>query len=71
MNELGRRRPLRTAEVSQLTGIPVGTLRYYRYRNAGPPSYKLGGTVVYDVDALNRWWDDQREATLSTGPATA
>lgn len=62
-------RPLRTAEVSELTGIPTSTLRYYRHRGEGPPSYKLGGVVVYDRDALDRWWDDQRRATSSSRDA--
>lgn len=64
------RAPLRTRAVSELTGIPVSTLRYYRHRGEGPPSYKLGGTVVYDRDALDSWWDEQRRATSSAKSAT-
>jgi predicted DNA-binding transcriptional regulator AlpA len=56
MNEL-----LRTAEVSAQTGIPVATLRWWRHRGEGPPSFKLGKkTVVYPVDTLAVWIGNQR-----------
>ena len=40
---------LTTAEVSELTGIPVGTLRYWRHRRRGegPKSFCLGRRVAY------------------------
>jgi prophage regulatory protein len=47
---------LRTAEVSDQTGIPVATLRWWRHRGEGPQSFKLGKkTVVYPADALAVW----------------
>jgi predicted DNA-binding transcriptional regulator AlpA len=47
---------LRTAEVSEKTGIPVATLRWWRHRGEGPPSFKLGRkTVVYRADELDVW----------------
>jgi predicted DNA-binding transcriptional regulator AlpA len=55
---------LRTAEVSGQTGIPVATLRWWRHRGEGPPSFKLGKkTVVYPEDALAVWVSSQRAAT--------
>ncbi len=55
---------LRTAEVSERTGIPVATLRWYRHRNEGPPSHKLGKrTVVYPADDLALWIAQQKAAT--------
>lgn len=71
LDELSSNCPLRTDEVSAMTGIPVGTLRYYRNRGEGPPSYKLGGTVVYDREPLQEWWDEQRRSTSSTRPSNA
>lgn len=51
---------LRLQEVSDRTGVPVETLRYWRKLGAGPRSYKLGKRVVYDVAEVDRWVDEQR-----------
>jgi predicted DNA-binding transcriptional regulator AlpA len=49
-------RLLRTAEVSDQTGIPVNTLRWWRHVGEGPPSFRLGKRiVVYPADELTRW----------------
>ena len=45
---------LKAREVSGMTGIPEGTLRYWRCAGLGPSYVKLGGRVRYDeadVDA--------------------
>ncbi len=34
-------------EVSARTGVPVGTLRYWRTRDTGPRSFRLGRRVMY------------------------
>ncbi|MEE6135339.1 helix-turn-helix domain-containing protein [Mycobacterium sp. 050128] len=55
---------LRTREVYEKTGIPVATLRWWRHRGEGPPSFKLGRkTVVYPADALDVWISAQRAVT--------
>lgn len=55
---------LRTAEVSDQTGIPVATLRWWRHRSEGPPSFKLGKrTVVYPADSLAVWIAQNRATT--------
>lgn len=64
------RRVLTAQEVSEMTGIPTGTLRYWRSRNEGLRSFKLGRRVVYDQDDLEAWLDAQRGAT-SRGQVTA
>ncbi|GAA2534818.1 hypothetical protein GCM10010409_06070 [Mycolicibacterium diernhoferi] len=47
---------LRTKQVTLQTGIPEGTLRWWRHCNEGPPSFKLGKkTVVYPADKLALW----------------
>lgn len=56
---------LRTAEVSNQTGIPVATLRCWRHRGEGPPSFKLGKkTVVYPADGLAVWIGNQRAVSM-------
>jgi predicted DNA-binding transcriptional regulator AlpA len=55
---------LRTREVHEKTGIPVATLRWWRHRGEGPPSFKLGKkTVVYPADGLAVWISNQRAAS--------
>jgi predicted DNA-binding transcriptional regulator AlpA len=56
---------LGTKAVSAWTGIPEETLRYFRHRNEGPPSFKLGRRVVYDPAEVQKWIDSQRATTLS------
>lgn len=57
-------RLLRLPEVSEMTGIPENTLRFYRAQGGdkGPPSAKLGRRVVYRYDDVVRWIEEQFEA---------
>ncbi len=57
---------LKTSEVSALTRVPPETLRYWRWRNQGPRSFKIGGAVLYDRDDVLAWIDAQK-ATTSRG----
>lgn len=61
---------LGTRQVSELTGIPEETLRYWRFRgDTGPASFKLGPKrVVYDRAEVERWIESQRAAS-TTGAA--
>lgn len=60
---------LRMQEVHVRTGIPIDTLRFWRHRGDGPPSFRLGARVVYDEAELNAWIDAQRqrEGVRATG----
>lgn len=58
---------LTAAEVSDMTGVPVGTLRYWRSTNHGPRSWKIGRRVAYDLDDVRAWLDTQRAATSRGG----
>ena len=41
-------------EVSELTRIPVATLRYWRHQGRGPKGARLGGRLVYrKADVIN------------------
>lgn len=57
----GERRPpsadlLSIDEVSEMTRIPVNTLRYYRSVGAdAPASIKVGRRVRYPEDGVRRW----------------
>jgi predicted DNA-binding transcriptional regulator AlpA len=57
---------LDTKQVSAITGLPVGTLRYWRHCNIGPASFSLGRRIVYRRSEVERWIEE-REATTSRG----
>lgn len=49
------KRRLSTREASDYTGIPVATLRKFRYENRGPIYTKPAGRALYSVDDLDEW----------------
>ena len=51
--------------VSNHTGVPVNTLRYYRQRGEGPRSFKLGRRVMYAVEDVEAWIDAARKVGAS------
>ncbi|WNM25648.1 helix-turn-helix transcriptional regulator [Demequina capsici] len=54
-------------EVSDLTRIPVNTLRWWRHINdgRGPKSFRLGGRVLYTVDEVEAWIDSSMGAAVA------
>ncbi|CAN5232675.1 hypothetical protein BH20ACT5_BH20ACT5_14080 [soil metagenome] len=56
---------LTTVEVAEILRRPAETLRYWRWRGEGPPSFKIGRTVVYHRQDVLRWVDAQKAATFS------
>lgn len=54
---------LTTKEVSEMTGISEGTLRYYRSIDQGPRSFRLGKAVRYQSEDVAAWIAAQMEAT--------
>lgn len=49
--------------VSEKTGVPINTLRYYRGQGIGPKNFKLGRRVVYDVADVEAWISEARTGT--------
>jgi predicted DNA-binding transcriptional regulator AlpA len=50
-------------EVSELTRIPLSTLRFYRHvGKGGPKSFKLGNRVAYKRGDVERWIEEQYRA---------
>lgn len=61
---------LTTKQVSDTTGIPVGTLRFWRHCNTGPESMTLGRKrVVYKLSKLNEWLAAQEDNNVRGGVA--
>lgn len=52
---------MRLPEVSEMTGIPEATLRFWRHEKRGPKSGKLGRRVVYREADVLAWIDAQFE----------
>lgn len=60
---------LTVSQVSDETGVPAGTLRYWRHINEGPESFRLGRRVVYKRSAVDAWVAAQQLATTRGGAA--
>jgi DNA-binding transcriptional MerR regulator len=62
---------LQLAEVSEITGIPENTLRYWRQLGTGPKSARLGRRVVYRERDVTAWVDAQFEVQARSKAAIA
>ena len=61
---------LSTKELSRHSGIPEGTLRYWRACGEGPPSFTLGRKrVMYRWSTFKDWIASQEAATSRGGAA--
>ncbi|MBS2939577.1 helix-turn-helix domain-containing protein [Nocardioides sp. J2M5] len=45
--------------MSEMTGVPEGTLRYMRSKKIGPRSAKLGRRIVYRKSDVEAWVEAQ------------
>jgi hypothetical protein len=46
-------------ELAEMLRRPLSTLRYWRHVGQGPKSFKLGGRVVYKLEDVERWLEEQ------------
>lgn len=53
---------LTTREVAERLRQPEGTLRYWRCKGVGPPSFKAGRRVLYPSELLLEWEAQQLAA---------
>lgn len=56
-------------EVSEKIRVPLETLRYWRYLDRGPRSFKLGRRVLYARADVERWIADARANSTAGGAA--
>jgi len=56
-------RLLRHADVSEMIGVPVPTLRDWRVKGKGPRSFRVNGTVVYKDEDVDAWIEEQYAAS--------
>ena len=52
--------PFTTYEVARRLGIGESTLRAHRKNGTGPEFYKVGRSVYYEREAVEKWLADQR-----------
>jgi predicted DNA-binding transcriptional regulator AlpA len=58
---------LKLRDVSEKTGVPIPTLRYWRYRgDIGPEMFRLGGSVVAFEDVVEAWIEEQAAASRAS-----
>jgi predicted DNA-binding transcriptional regulator AlpA len=55
-------RYLTTAEVAGICRTSPETIRYWRYVDKGPRSFKIGRRVLYDATAVEEWLAGQQDA---------
>ena len=51
---------LTASEAAQRLRRPEETLRYWRWKGEGPPSFKIGRRVMYDAADLAAWIETQK-----------
>ncbi len=62
---------LTTEALSELLGIPLATIRHWRYVGTGPAYVKLGRAVRYSRAVVERWISERaRGGDLSSAAAT-
>lgn len=62
------RPPMTIFEVSERLGVPVETLRTWRKARKGPPSYRLGRAIRYDVAQFETWHAAEQHRTAHPVP---
>lgn len=65
---MDHRRYLKPAKAAEKINVTVGTLANWRWRGLGPPSYRVGGLILYADDEIDAWIAAGRQ---STGDATS
>lgn len=54
-------------EAGKILSKPVSWLQYARWRGDGPPFYRVGRSIRYDVAELIGWVKAQRRTSTSQG----
>lgn len=62
---------LTSQEVADLLRLPVATLRAWRHRKVGPPAFKVGKHLRYDLTQVLLWVSQRQEEEQQDRPATS
>ena len=58
---LTEERYLTNQEFADLVGVPIATVRRWRYVGVGPEAIKVGRHVRYPVSAVEKWLAARKE----------
>ncbi len=61
----GPERLMTLVDLSELLGVPVGTLYGWRYRGEGPAGYRIGRHVRYRRSVVEAWIESQADRLRS------
>ena len=68
-NNIGK--VLRITQVSEMTGVPEATLRWWRHVGSGPKSFKIGRAVAYLESDVEAWLGEQYDGRPSEADVAA
>ncbi|WP_078969805.1 helix-turn-helix transcriptional regulator [Streptomyces natalensis] len=60
---------LNLTNAAEYLGISPNTLYIWRHRRQGPPSFRMGGRVMYRISVLNEWVIAQEQADSRSNAA--
>ncbi|MFB7858969.1 helix-turn-helix transcriptional regulator [Rhodococcus qingshengii] len=55
-------------QAAEILELDVKTLRKWRYKKIGPPSFRLGGRVKYREGKLYKWIEEQEKNDPHSNP---
>lgn len=56
-------RLLTFAQISEQTGIPEATLRYWRHLGQGPESFRIGRRVYVPESKYREWYEEMTKTS--------
>ncbi len=62
---------LSSEEVAKYLGVPLATLRRWRYRSTGPRGIRVGKHVRYRRDDVESWLDAHADQPVNSPRAAA
>ncbi|MGW5818266.1 helix-turn-helix transcriptional regulator [Streptomyces noursei] len=60
---------LNLTKAAEYLGISPNTLYVWRHRRQGPPSFRMGGRVMYRISTLDEWVMTQEQADSRSNAA--
>ncbi|WP_310717500.1 helix-turn-helix transcriptional regulator [Streptomyces lydicus] len=60
---------LNLTKAAEYLGISPNTLYVWRHRRQGPPSFRMGGRVMYRISTLDEWVIAQEQADSRSNAA--
>ena len=60
---MDHRRYLKPAKAAEKIGVTVPTMANWRWKEVGPPFYRIGGLILYADDEIDAWIAAGRQST--------